>query len=287
MQTIPLTAREPRAFTPPSLEARYEASLPKKPKKGKKLPPKPQFYIAVPTLAERETIGSIMFELGVIQVSRETTRNATLEAAIEMYGEDEALWLESHWQQTDLWEGLLDIWEEQERQRLLDNLANPKKAEKEPAPKPEPLTTLKDRLKAKRLVDEIIAKDAPLRTLLARQTRYGREYEIMSMRVHLRGWQGLETQREAASGDNAPEIVTEDCIMALREEVGQHAWRELFREIDDQYGLSAEEVGNSDSPPESGLPPTGSTPTPPKESGDSHGTSTEQKSSSEPAPEAE
>lgn len=284
--TIPLTARAPRAFTPPTLEAKHQAALEEYtgPKKG--APAKPVFFIAVPTLLERETIGQLMFELGAMPVTRDTIRNATLEALIarDDDGEEDAAWLEGHWQQTEIYEDQLEIWQQQENQRLIDEWHDPSK-KREAFPMPEALTSLKDRIRAKNLVDEVVARDARVRRLLAAQTRYGKQYEIMGMRVHLRGWEGLETTRSAVGGDGLPDLVTEECAEALREEIGTDAWRELWQSIDSMYGLSKEEVGNSGSPLENGSTGGGSKSAGPEtDTGISSGTPTETKSSSPPSP---
>lgn len=304
MRTIPLTAREPRPFTPKPLIAKFEearAEFDAK-KKGKDKasakygPKKPVFHIAVPTLSERETISSLMFELGVVQVSRDTIRHAILEFLLakgvpnypDEDGEETALFLESHWQQTQIYEDQMDFWQQQENQRLIDLWHSPEKAREVPADVPKPLTTMRDRLRAKRVVDEVVAVDPHLRRLLATQTAHARLNQIMMMRVHLRGWDNLDTPREAEGGGvTGVDLVTEDCLSMLREEIGDPAWYELRREIMGQYELGAEEVGNSDSPPENMSPNTGSTPSPEEGSGDSHGTDTEAKSSSEPTPASE
>ena len=292
--TIPLTARSPRAFTPPTLARKHdeecEAWAKSKSKSRGPKPEKPVFMLAVPTLSEKETIGQLMFELGVYPTSRDSVRNATLEALLEHGGEkaeDDAAWLEGHWQKTEIYEQQLELWQEQENQRLLDQWQNPKTA-REAFPMPEPMTDVRDRIKAHKMVDGIIARDATVRRMLAAQTRYGRVYEIMSVRVHLRGWQGLETQREAVSELHLPDIVTEESIDALREEIGRDAWRELWAEIDSMYALTKAEVGNSDSPGESEPTKDGSKPGKRKTgSGTSNGTRKARKSSSQPTPEPE
>jgi hypothetical protein len=216
-------------------------------------------------------------------------RNATLEECLELLGDDgeeTALFLESHWQQTQFYEEQLELWAQQEQQRLLDEFENPS-TKRDPIPQPGHLTTLQDRLRAKRVVDDLISRSTRLRRLLAAQTRYAKESEIMTLRLHLRGWDGLKTQREAEGGGGHVELVTEDCATALREEIGPDAWRELWAEVDSQYHLDKAEVGNSGSRPENGSRNTGSTPSPEEVSGDSPGTSTDSKSSSTPGPDLE
>lgn len=292
--TIPLTARTPRAFTPPTLARKHdEAQQAWAKSEAKSRGPKPEqpvFMIAVPTLSERETIGQIMYELGVYPTSRETVRNATLEAILEHNGEtaeEDAAWLEGHWQQNELYEDQLELWQQQENQRLIDEWQNPK-SKREAFPMPEPMNSVRDRIKAKNMVDAVVARDRTVRRLLAAQTRYGRIYEIMSMRVHLRGWQGVKTQREAVSDQYLPEIVTEESIEKLREEIGLVAWREIWASIDGMYALGAEEVGNSDSPSENESTSDGSKQGEEKtDSGTSNGTAEEHKSSSQPTPDQE
>lgn len=292
--TIPLTARAPRSFTPPTLARQHDQATEKWAKsKAKNRGPKPVlpvFFLAVPTLSERETIGNLMFELGVYPVTRETVRNATLEAlmlADEEKGEDDAAWLESHWQASELYEEKLELWREKETQRQIDVWQN-NKLKDEPLPMPDQMTSVRDRIKARNMVDEVVRNDSNVRRLLSAQTTYGTSYELMSMRVHLRGWEGLETQREAISERFRPDIVTEECIEKLREEIGDAAWKELYVTIDSMYSLSREEVGNSDSPSESEQSQDGSKPEKAAtDAGDSSGTASETSSSSEPTPDLE
>lgn len=276
MRTIPLTARQPRSYTPPSLRARYAAELDvydareraRRANEGKPdalrktlpdgpdTPPvMPIIFLAVPTLLERDTIGSLMFELGVIQVTRESIRNVMLEEAFEVYGEEKgeevATFLETFWQQQEVFEDRNALWGEQERQRLLDEWGGGDK--RDPAPLPEHDSPLRSRLRAKREVDQLVALSGKVRRLLGQQTDYARQNATMLARTHCRGWEGLATQREAIGADlhggyPAAEVLTEECTGALREEIGTQAWQELCNEIDDSYNLSAAEVGNSGSP---------------------------------------
>lgn len=290
MNTVPLTARKPRSYTPPFLKARYEtaaglydeqlrahsmavaanegkaAAEPKVPDPGHpgEKPQLPIFFLAVPTALERSQIGTLMFELGVIQITRETVRNAVLEECFTLHGDEKgeelALFLEDFWQRQQAYEEDSQLWAQQERQRLIDGWHGG--VQRDPYEMPRQRTGLKDRLRAKREVDAIIEKSQTVRRVLGAQQDYGRANAEMLIRVHLRGWQGLRTQREAVnpgeSGQPPAELLTLDCASALLDEIGPQAWDELFREIDNQYGLTPEEVGNSDLPPVSEPTPDGS-----------------------------
>lgn len=291
-QHIPLTARAPRRFTPPTLQRKNDADRTawaesKEKSRGPK-PPLPVFYIAVPTLAEKDTIGQLMFELGLTPTTRDQIRMATLKALLNDDREDDATFLEGFWHQKEIHENQLDIWQEQETQRRLDELADPT-TKREPFEEPADPTSLRDRIRAQELVDGVVAQTYELRKLLAAQSTYTTRYATMTMRVHLRGWEGLETQREAEGGNGMPDLVTEDCLDRLRDEIGRDAWRELHRNIDAMYSLSAEEVGNSGSPSENVSSPVGSSKgdAPETDSGASIGPDETMKSSSEPTPEAE
>lgn len=315
-KTIPLTARQPRPFTPPTLEQRWRAQQDRyderqrvlrdphgasengivRPDGSDQPPVKPVIYIAVPTLLERETIGSLMFELGVVQVSLETVRNVVLEQALEIYGDDKgeeiATFLETFWLQQQVFEDKVQLWQQQERQRVLDEWNDPSKV-RDPYPMPEQDSPLRDRLRAKREIDQLIERSPLLRRTLGQQTDYGRQNTTMLIRVHCRGWEGLKTQREAIGADQhggfpAADLLTEDCTSQLREELGETAWLELAAEIDGQYALSAEEVGNFASPPAPPSSIAGSAePGEAPNGGNSPGTNTEIQSSSAPAPSAE
>lgn len=293
MKTLPLTARKPRPFTPPTLKGRYLAELdaweaaerayreakaanegradsepkePVPPKPGKK-PTEPVFMLAVPTSLERDTLSALLFELGVVQITRETVRNVTLEEAFVVYGDEKgeeiATFLEGFWLQQELYEDKFALWQEQERQRVLDEFNGGDK--REPYPMPEHDASIRDRMRAKREVDELIARSQTLRRKLGEQTSYAQVNGTMLVRLHLRGWSGLKTTREAIGpaqdGQGYPpaEILTEECTGQLREEIGNAVWSELIVEIDGQYALTPAEVGNSASPPENGSSAAGST----------------------------
>jgi len=268
-KTLPLTARQPRPYTPPAIEKRHMAELDAWEAGGKKgkAPVKPIIMVAVPTSLERDTISSLLFELGVVQVTRETVRNIILEECFSLYGDEKgeelALFLEGFWVQQELFEDKVAFWQEQERQRLLDEFHGGKK--RDPIPMPEHDSSVRDRMRAKREVDTIIEKSQLVRRKLGEQTSYSQVNGTMLVRLHCRGWQGFETQREAiapaADGSGFPpaEILTEECTALFREELGHEAWQQLVVEIDGQYGLKAAEVGNSDSPPENGSKSDGST----------------------------
>lgn len=291
MSTIPLTARAPRSYTPPTLEAHYEEKLAAwadapEDERGEK-PIKPVFHIAVPTLVERELIGSLLYELGLIEVRQDRVRTATLEEAIVHLpdGEEQALFLESHWQMQGLHEQQLEIWAERETQRMLDQMEKPDEDLK-PIPKPAPLTTLADRIKAKNVTEELYEKSARLRRLMAKRASWDRENQIMMLRVHLRGWEGLETQREGESNPGIADgidIVTTDAITALREEIGGVVWEELYVSIDGMYQLKQDEVGNYASRPANGPQTNGSKAPTGKASGGSPGRKKAKKSNSAPA----
>lgn len=278
MKTLPLTARAPRPFTPFTLQDRYNKALdawdrkrtaredilranegqpdalrvPPPPEPGQK-PELPVFMIAVPTALERAQSGSLMFELGVYPISRETVRNVVLEECFTLYGDDAgdelASFLDNFWTLQNVADQDMAIWAEQERQRVLDEMETGKV--REPTALPRPRNPTKDRIRAQREVDRIMETSATARRIVAKQQDFNRLNGVMMIRTHLRGWSGLRTQREAihpgSSGSPPVEILTEACADALLEEIGDTAWQELINEIDSQYGLSREEVGNFDS----------------------------------------
>lgn len=289
--TLPLTARQPRPHTPAALRTAHEEALAAWEDGGQEgdKPQLPEFYIAQPTLAERDNLNSLLFELGMVQVTRETIRNKMLDVAFDIYGEEKGeelgAFLEGFWQRADAYEQEYADWQEQEKQRKLDEAEDPKK-KRDPYPEPEQTTTLRERIRAKNEVDALIDRSPDVRRLVAKQTAFGRENANMMARLHLRGWRGLKTQREAQGGPPA-ELVTEECAAALRAEIGTQAWGQLVAYIEAAYVLSQEEMGNLDSRPENGSSRDGlEAPAAPSKhrSGRSRTGGTGRKSSTTPAP---
>lgn len=256
---IPLTADNFDEFTPPSLKG---------------APNEYRFAISIPTPSERDRFGSRMFGLGLQPITQEQIRATLIDEVFKLHGENGedkaeeiASFLDAFWQQEEVDEAAMAAWQEQERERVLDE-ANGAPARPAMA-MPHRLNSVRSRSRAILLVNEYYQKSRRLAALSERQINFGLENDLMMARIHI--------QRCVPKVETAPvlkletdgEKLTEESIDRIRSAIGQRAWNELVRHIDGLYSLEKEEEGNFDSPPGKQSDQTGS----PEPSGASEGNS--------------
>jgi len=249
---IPVTAAVPTDFTPPSIKD-TEHDM--------------RFVVSIPTPSERERLGARLYAYGVVQVSQELMRATTIDELYNLFpeeeAEDKANFLDTYWQRQIIDEENMTLWTDKERQRILDEMEGaPARAAYE---MPIKLNRIRDDAKATMLVDEAFNRSERLRTLGARQINYAREAGRMQMRMHIKGCFPNAKGAPVPAIDIEGDLLTVASLDAIRDAIGEAAWKELIDHIQSLYDLDREEVGNSDSLP--GKPPeaTGS----PEPSGDS------------------
>jgi len=267
---IYLTTSRIHPFTPQTLENRD---------------PKPVFQIRIPAFAERDQISTILFANGFVPVAVEHGRALLIEAIYETQvgdtpeereaaAEETVLWLEGYWQRAEAYNRAIEQWNEQETVRLADiDLGAPFRPQ---APKPERTFTPRESARATRLGVEMLDRWQPYRELQARHASQSIIQEVLTTRLFIAGWTGLETKFESDG-----QKMTEACTEALRGEIGVLAWDALVREVHTMFFVNGTTRGNSESPLEQSSNQDGS-PNASGASGQTNGSSTG--SNTEPTP---
>lgn len=276
-QYIPLSALSV-TYTPPALE---------KPD-GKD---EPEFTLRQPTEGEAERLGFELYRLGFSPISQETVRATMIDEIYNLYTKDvdgspdeteadtKASILEEVWQHEAAYQAQVQLWTEQERQRLADKKVGvPVEDAAEFPTNPCPVRT---RARSQLLIDDIIAKSQRMRNLTVEQNGYQFVQARWILRIYITGWKGLKVKPEFEN-----DALTDACLDALINEIGATARRQLSAHIEDLFDLAEEERKNSDLPAESGPPENGS-PEPSDASASSGGNSTASSSEATPAAESD
>lgn len=259
--STPLTADQTIPYTPPSLLADKELGREAHPTLGKAV-----FHITLPTFQERDEIGVLIYRMGVRQVSNQNIRSLMVSELYEIYDEETAdetaRFLESHWQLSEQDQLDINLWTEQEIQRLADIDADADPKLIPPAkPKPELRTTVRNRARVDMIVQDIVDRSQRTRDKLADQQMYDTRFRNITVRIQLGkgGWTGLKTVPEFEESLGT-RVVTAASLEALRGELAAVpvSWIELAEACADSYDVSETERKNSDSPPLNGSPPDGS-----------------------------
>jgi hypothetical protein len=237
---IPLTSSQTEPYTPPALEKRD---------------PKPVFHLSVPTLMDRDVVNTTLANLGLRQTTAQYFRAALINELYTQHDEEKAdelaALIEEVTQAASVDQMNMTQWFERERERVLD--AKEGVEEKPPEPMPKPLASARKRAQQDMVWEETINASPKLLALRRDNEEYERRMQTLLARIHLSKWTELGTERIHKGG-----VLTEDCTLALRHEVGEVAWNEILARCYGLYDLQRSQVGNSDSPPENASNPSGS-----------------------------
>ena len=242
---IPLSAGRV-SFTPPALETESPEN-------------DPVIVLREPTPEEGDLLGYEAYRRGVIPIGQETFRATLIDEIFVLYGdekgEEHANTLESVWQFEKQHQNEIDLWYELERERIRDERGGAPKREKAPFPvNPCPVRA---RSKNQLLIDEVTMKSQRMRDLSVAQNSFDSRHERLVLQLYIVDWSNLKTPIERIDGDPHGAL-TEDCLAALKAEIGKKAMRQIETHLNDLFGLSKEEEKNSDLPAESGREETGS-----------------------------
>ncbi len=269
---IPLTGAKLIHFAPPSAKEKLPGLL---------------FAHRAPTFEDRDQIGIKIYRMGVREVSTETIRQLIISElyeieADEAKAEENAMFLEGFWQRQTAYQELMEKWTLQEAERLIDQAEGAEDIE--PAPKPDELVTRKERARAHILVTEVTDVSQRLRDKIADQQGYDQRFRIVTVRLMLWDWEGLEC-RPARDDNN---VLTAQCIEDLRRELSDRGLETAFDEVADtinhSFAMDASTEKNFDSPPGTSSPPNGS---PTKKGGSGKGGGKRTASDTELTPPAE
>jgi hypothetical protein len=256
----------------------------------RRLYPSPQrFILSVPTATDREQINSRLISLGLSQVTQEQIRATLIE---ELYyqdwgkGSDEANeaeadeianFLDGCWQRVDAHNMALERWQEQEIERVLDEAAGAPSRER--AEQPPKIITVRENARMQRVIERMMADSQAMRDMAAKRNDYQRRNALLLARIHVidaSNVGGLTLER-----DPRTRTLSEETVLALREQVDDASWGDLITTIDQMYRLEETERKNSVSPPASSSTPGGSS-EPSADTSASGGSSTS--SNTDPAP---
>jgi hypothetical protein len=291
--TIPLSSKRVDTFRPEVLEGTDLACT---------------VMIKIPTPSERHSMAARMFELGLRAVSLETQRATQISelykirwyehleqvpldlvdvlGAIpdgEQRSEQLAAWndevadtlaqkLDDFWFKSQAEEQQWQLWLEQEAERIRDEAGGA--PERKPAAMPE--RTITPRLRSEiRMLTDFQTDLCPAYTkILSRNIQFGQHNDILLFRMHVLGIEGDAWPEDAPRLEfDKNDLVTLESCDAVRELVGEDAWKEIVRRCDRPFRLPETERKNSESLLGKPSDPTGS-PGPSAESVSSDGKST-------------
>lgn len=235
--------------------------------------PTPQvFLISVPTSVEREQINSRLISLGLQQVTQEMIRATMIEELFhqdwslpgeeisseinQARAEDNANFLDSVWLRQQAHDEAIRQWHEQEVERMVDELEGAPSRPR--ADVPVKIIGIREQSRMQILIDRMMTTSQRLRDLAASNMDFGRRNAVLLVRMHLIGVEGFTPAIPLERGRHT-RALSEDAVLALREQVDDTSWNQLVSYIDQLYRLDGGEEKNSDSPPEKPSLPGGST----------------------------
>lgn len=265
--SVPLTAREPVMFSPPSLEEER---------------PDVKVRVRVPTPYERDNFDAALVRAGVVYYSRDQIRDLTLAGVAETYGED---------QFDDMRAQLQELWQAGDAQnearlkqaeRFLE-LVEANKTSKKPLTEKEITAELEEikpdvvmnpvaRAKATALQQELLAQYQPLQKAFADLADQDTKRSWIQAETYVAGWEGLEHEPDGNGRGGLKRHEAE----YLREQLGARAWEELAEFITALHSIDGDTQKNLDSLLAKQSDPTGLTAPESTETISEHGNSTEE-----------
>ncbi len=290
---IPLTARAPIPFTPPSLTRRTNDANALRIQNGEEPKPMPEIIVRVPTMYERDSFASAMVRGGVVHYSRNQIRDLMLAGVTHLYPEDrfdeirtdlQDLWAagdamtEATNRRTDRYVELM------EKQAALPPGKRMKDAEIEAELQqiqPDVQVSESARVKITAIQQHITSLYPPLQEAFANLAEQDVRRAWLCVEIYVINWKGLEHTPEG----NGRGGVTRDEAEWLRGQIGGEAFDELGNFIFAMHSIDGDEEKNLASLIESSSALTGSPATPESMSApvNENGTSTDAPSTSTPA----
>lgn len=279
----------PVEFTPPSMLKAFNAEDKERAALGHDRPdPAPVFLVKPASDIDYEKLGFELFRHNIAPPTQDTFRAAMIDEIFNVYGdeagEEKAALLDAYWSAEDVYNGEVEAWSLQDRQRRFDEANGATK--RTPEPLPTRTMGLRDRNKATLLAEEMRRASPRLRDMVVEMSSFGPKQSAGIARLTIVGWTGIDTPFAIENG-----IIPEATWEALRKEIGKAASAELMAFATGMGGLSSDDVGNSASLPETGQTEQPS-PEPSGEQDSSDGASTSEAvdnrstSSSTPAPDS-
>lgn len=211
---------------------------------GETLPEVPVFNVKPATELDYERLGYELFRHNIAPPTQDAFRSTVIDEIFERFGEAEgeekAGMLDAYWTAEDAYQGQMEEWQVQERQRLFDQKNGA------PAQPPYPMPTrtmgVRERNKALLIAEDMRRHSMKIRDLVVDMQTYEPRQRAGIARLVITGWSGLKTPFATEHG-----IIPEATWDALRLEIGKQATNELTDYAAGLGGLSTEDVGNSES----------------------------------------
>lgn len=215
------------------------------------------FTLKIPTSIERDQINSRLIRLGLSNVSQQHMRATMIEELFEMdwgkgskeaneaEAEDIANFLDGCWQRQEVHDEAIGKWEEQERERIMDEAYGAPARER--APLPPKIISVRELARMHLLVDRVMSESQRMRDLTAKATDFNRANSVLLFRIHVkavrRGNESLPIE-----WDQALDVMTEQSFAEIREAIDDPTWNDVVAHINNMYILNGYEEKNSDSP---------------------------------------
>lgn len=238
------------------------------------------FKIRIPTPHERDVLNTRLYEMGLQPITDQTFRAHQVNSIFEIdwlgdgdvdgdanqaKAEEIAETLDSYWIRNEQDQRALDLWNEQETERLRDEFQG---IVKEPTPMPKRLLKIREHSKMQLLLDDISIRAPRMRSIIAKRMNWGVENTLLLGRLQILDvipksddWPaGLEGDwpEELVVERDKDGLLTLDYTDRLREHIGEAAWREVIDRCDSHFRVSETERKNFVSPPGTQSEKTGS-----------------------------
>lgn len=243
--SIPITARVPVEFTPPSVPGDLL-----KPDAADREKPKFRILVRVPTMMERDSYSAALIRGGVIAYTRQQIRDLALAGVQHLFDEPE---------HEDIQARLIELWAAADadgaaQEKQLDRLRELHEAAKARGEIPDPKVVTEElaaiqpdvvidgqrRVKALAINQEIMARYEPLREALAALTDQDAKRAWLNAEVYVEGWTGL---KHTPDGNGRGGLQKHEAEY-LREQIGQRAFDELSDFITSLQGIDGDEEKN-------------------------------------------
>lgn len=222
----------------------------------------PTFFVRTPTFAMRDKMAAVLFQRGLIPTTTAQSRGILIDALYDIHEEtvadDYAAFLESFWTREEVHQELVNAWQIQEANRLVD-VAQGVKSPMPQVPIPPAPYTMREQARQARIVTEALDRHEFYRSYQARILVQQEEEDAMTMRLFLDGWKNCG---EAKASRDEMDRLTEDSVEQVRQwlvdEGAPEAWNEVKNRVRQQFGQAGITEKNSDSPLDTNSSQTGS-----------------------------
>ena len=199
------------------------------------------FWVAPPSQADVDALGSRLFMHNIAPISTDTFRAIMIDEIFKIHGdergEDHANLMDEFWQSEDLHRDQLGEWRLQEAERLFDIAQGAPQRDADPVPVK--TMSLRRRTRAQLFSEEMRAASVVIRQKTIDLNDHDQKTQDGITRLLLTGWSGVETPFEKPDG-----IVDAGRFSAVKFEIGAAAIAELHQFVAGLLRVDGTERGN-------------------------------------------